>query len=72
MQDILKVFGTNLKRYRKIKGFSQEKFAEKVGFTSTYISLIENGKGNINLCVIELFANILEINYVQFFEKSTK
>jgi transcriptional regulator with XRE-family HTH domain len=35
--DIVKVFGTNLKKYRTQKGLSQEKFAEKCGLHRTYI-----------------------------------
>lgn len=30
--DIVKVFGTNLKKYRKAQGLSQEEFAEKCGY----------------------------------------
>ena len=37
--DIVKVFGTNLKKYRTQKGLSQEKFAEKCGFCTELISV---------------------------------
>lgn len=67
-KDILKVFGKNLKNNRKNIGYTQEQFAEMVNMTPTYISLIENGKGNIKLRDIELFANLLEVDYVKFFE----
>ena len=39
--DIVKVFGTNVKRYRVKTGLSQEAFAEKCGLHRTYISAIE-------------------------------
>ncbi len=39
--DIVKVFGSNLKKYRKSLGLSQEAFAEKCGMHRTYISAIE-------------------------------
>lgn len=39
--DIVKVFGTNLKKYRMLRGYSQEEFADKRGMHRTYISAIE-------------------------------
>ena len=39
--DIIKVFGDNLKMYRKQIGLSQEAFADKCGLHRTYISAIE-------------------------------
>ena len=38
--DIVKVFGTNLKKYRLKLGISQEDFADKCGMHRTYISAI--------------------------------
>ncbi len=38
--DIVRVFGTNVKRYRQALGISQEAFAEKCGLHRTYISAI--------------------------------
>ena len=34
----------NMKRFRKIKKYSQEKLAEKAGASANYIALIECGK----------------------------
>lgn len=59
--DIVKVFGTNLRRYRKEKGLSQEKFAELCGLHRTYISDIECFQRNISLENIQKIANALEI-----------
>lgn len=39
--DIVKVFGTNVRRYRKTKGLSQEKLGELSELHRTYISDIE-------------------------------
>lgn len=38
--DIVKLFKTNVKRYRQAMGISQEAFAEKCGLHRTYISAI--------------------------------
>lgn len=38
--DIVKVFGTNLKKYRMATGLSQEAFADKCGMHCAYISVV--------------------------------
>lgn len=59
--DIVKVFGSNLKKYRSLMGLSQEKFAEKCGLHRTYISAIECYKRSISLENIQRIADALEI-----------
>ena len=67
--DIVKVFGTNLKKYRMQKGLSQEKFAEKCGLHRTYISDIECFRRSISLENIQRIADALEIEtYLLFVE----
>lgn len=65
--DIIKVFGTNLKKYRKKKGLSQEAFAEKCGIHRTYISAIECYKRSISLENIQRIADALEIETYKLF-----
>ena len=59
--DIIKVFGTNLRKYRIARGLSQEKFAEVCGLHRTYISDIECFQRNISLENIQRIADALEI-----------
>lgn len=68
--DIVKVFGTNLKKYRTQRGLSQEKFAEMCGLHRTYISDIECFRRSIALENIQRIADALEIEtYLLFIEK---
>lgn len=60
--DIIKVFGTNLKKYRTKIGLSQEKFAEKCNLHRTYISDIECFRRSISLENIQRIADALEID----------
>ena len=55
--DIVKVFGTNLKKYRTQKGLSQEKFAEILGTTLSYLNQIENKKVDVKSSTIDKFAS---------------
>lgn len=59
--DILKVFGSNLKKYRTQLGLSQEAFDEKCGLHRTYISAIECYRRSIALENIQRIADALGV-----------
>ena len=59
--NIIKVFGTNLRRKRLEKGLSQEKFAELCNLHRTYISDIECFTRNISLETVQKIADALEV-----------
>lgn len=60
--DIVKVFGRNVKIYRKQLGLSQEEFAEKCGLHRTYISAIECYRRSIALENIQRIADALGVD----------
>lgn len=47
--NILRVFAFNMRKYRTLKGLSQEALAELAGLHRTYISAIEREKRSISL-----------------------
>ena len=47
----------NLKYYRKVYHLSQEKFAEILETTLSYLNQIENGKVDVKASTIDKFAN---------------
>lgn len=65
--DIIKVFGTNVRKYRNELGLSQEKLAEKSGLHRTYVSDIERFRRSISLENIQKIANALEIDVYKLF-----
>ena len=67
MEDICKKFGRNIRKYRLLKGYSQEKLAELAGLHRTYISDLERGNRSISLGNIEKLANVLEIDLHKLF-----
>ena len=70
--DIVKVFGKNLRKYRKNLNVSQEKFAEMCNLHRTYISDIERGERSISLGNIQKIADALGIEtYKLFLEDDT-
>ena len=65
--DIVKVFGSNVKRYRQQTGLSQEAFAEKCGMHRTYISAIECFRRSISLENIQRIADELGVEPYKLF-----
>lgn len=65
--DIVRVFGSNLKKYRVSMGLSQEAFAEKCGLHRTYISAIECYRRSIALENVQRIADALEIEPYKLF-----
>lgn len=65
--DIIKVFGTNLRKYRNEIGISQEKFAEMCGLHRTYISDVERFQRSIALENIQKIADALKIDTYKLF-----
>lgn len=55
------VFRKNIKYYRFMKDYSQEKLGEKSGLSTHYISDIEQGKYSPSIPTIESLAKALEI-----------
>lgn len=69
MEDIKKLFGTNVRKYRLEKELSQEKLAELSGLHRTYISAIERAERSISLDNIQKIANALKIEMYKLFKE---
>ena len=54
--DIRKRLGSNLKRLRLEKGWSQEEFADRAGIHRTYVSDIERAARNPTITIVEKLA----------------
>jgi len=61
MEKIVKVIATNVRRYRKKAGLSQEKLAERAGLHRTYIGGVERGEYNVSAINIARIAQALDI-----------
>ena len=54
--------GQRIRRFRKAHSLSQEELAEKVGISTTHMSLIETGNTKLSLAVLVKIALTLEVN----------
>lgn len=68
--DILRVFGSNVRKYRNSKGYSQEELAEICGLHRTYISDVERFKRSISLDNIQKLADALEVETYLLFKET--
>lgn len=60
--DICIKFGQNVRKYRILKGLSQERLAELADLHTTYISSVERGRRSISLKNIQSIAQALAID----------
>ena len=65
--DLLHCFAVNVRKYRKIRGFSQEYLAELAGLHRTYISALERERRNISIDNIQKIAVALDIDAYKLF-----
>ncbi len=66
-KEFLLLFGKNLRRLRKSKGFTQEELAFSIGIEISQISRIERGIINTSIGTVYQISNALKINLEEFF-----
>ncbi len=62
----------NIKKYRLLRGYTQEEFAEKIGKTSNFVSQIENAHKGIHLSTLFDLADALDVPVKSLFEPCEK
>jgi transcriptional regulator with XRE-family HTH domain len=60
--DLQRAVGRNLRRIRKERGYSQEKFAEVIGLHRTYVGGLERGERNLTLKAVERIAHSVDVD----------
>lgn len=63
----IKLLGKNIKKYRELKGLSQEKLAETVELTREYIADVERGHKRISLKRLFMVADAIEVEIYKLF-----
>lgn len=61
-------FGKNLRKHRKLKGFTQAQLAIDLGFEISQISRIERGIINTSIGNINAIAKVLKIDIKDLFD----
>ena len=68
MTNLRLLIAKNIKKIRKIRGFSQETLAEKAGTSTTHIGMIEIGKKFPSVKMMEKIAEALGIDTPELFK----
>jgi len=63
--DMRKLVGRNLRRLRQQKGWTQEQFAERSGFSQQYLSGLEQGRRNPTVVTLYELAQALGVSHVE-------
>jgi transcriptional regulator with XRE-family HTH domain len=61
LQDIHRVVGERIKKFRKAKGFTQDQFAERTGLNRVHLYRLESGKQSMTLRTLKLIADTLGV-----------
>lgn len=60
--EIMKLVGENLRRYRLESGLTQEELAEKAGISTSFCANLERGKKGMSILVLRELARALNIS----------
>lgn len=66
---ILVAFGHLVRKHRKVRGYSQEAFADLCDIDRSYMGGVERGERNLALLNIERIVSALEIKPSAFFKE---
>lgn len=66
--DELKMLGLNISYYRKYRGLSQSKLAEKIDISRTHMSRIETAQCEVSIHVLLDICEVLNISPKDLFE----
>lgn len=65
------ILADNIRKFRNIKGLSQEELADMCNLHRTYIGSVERGERNVTLSTLEVIADALGISVPKLLTKGS-
>ncbi|MDR1785222.1 MAG: helix-turn-helix domain-containing protein [Spirochaetaceae bacterium] len=66
--EICRIFGSNIRKYRKQHRWSQDLLAEKIDVSATFLSNVENGKAWISPKTVAKLSDVFNIGPYELFK----
>lgn len=63
-----KAFGLNMRRLRKLKGYTLRSLAKKMDIAFSYLTKVETGNGNPTIKRVSEIAEALEVPIIKMFQ----
>ena len=70
--DIREVFARNLRKYRRLKGLSQEAVAHEAGIDRSYISALERSAYSASITMVDKIAKVLGVDAASLLQRPPK
>jgi transcriptional regulator with XRE-family HTH domain len=69
--DVVQLLGRNVRRYRKLKGMTQEQLALEAGMERSYVSDLERGGRNPSVRALGRLAEALSVEPMVLLDRSS-
>ncbi len=66
-EEVMRLFGRNVHRIRKLRGYTQEFLAEEAQISQVQVARIEAGKLNTSISTVASLAKALSVDVNEFF-----
>jgi len=71
--EIYNIIGRNIKKYRKLRGYTQRSLSEALSLSESFIAKLESHTNQtISIDTLLMIADFLDVEITSFFDKSTK
>ena len=70
--DMRVLIGENVRKVRLKRGLTQERFAEKSGFSQQYLSSLENGRRNPSIVTVYELAAALGVSHLELLKPAKR
>jgi len=68
VEEVYKQIGKNIKKYRKLKGYTQQELADRINMGLNFTGKIEVAFRHPSISTLVLIANALDIELMSLFE----
>lgn len=61
MQDVQRIVGNRIRKYRKDRGWTQDVFGDLSGLNRAHVGEVERGESNVTIQTLKIIADTLKV-----------